>query len=226
MAKKKSTMTIVWICSTCIALSLMAGGFYLIQALLKDDGQKRRRQIQTVHLLKPPPPPKIKEKPPEPEIKKKEEIIEQKPEEKPEEAESPDEPPPGNDLGLDAEGTAGSDGFGLKANKGGRALIGGGGKGSLLRKYAWYTRIVQDELRRQVQEHLDENGGLPEGTHKALVRIEMDREGVIVHFELVGLSGNSAMDEAVRETLKIARISEPPPEGMPRTMKIRISSRG
>jgi hypothetical protein len=34
------------------------------------------------------------------------------------------------------------------------------------------------------------------------------------------------MDQTVKEALKVTRISEPPPEGMPKAMKIKISSKG
>ena len=48
--------------------------------------------------------------------------------------------PPGDELGLDAEGGAGSDGFGLRAKKGGRGLIGGGDRNR------WYEGQVQRDL--------------------------------------------------------------------------------
>ncbi len=228
--KKKSSQRMIWVASSAIAVFFILAGAFLVKILISDNGQKRKRQIQMVTLLKPPPPPKIKEKPPEPEIKKKEEVMEQKvdepePEEMPDEAS--DEAPPGEDLGLDGDGTAGSDGFGLRAKKGGRPLIGGGqGSKSLLRKYGWYTHILQEEIRKEVRKHLDQNGGIPEGKLTAIVRIVIDGQGVISDYAIVGSSGNHDMDKAVKAALGVARIEEPPPRGMPKALKLKISSKG
>jgi len=46
--------------------------------------------------------------------------------------------------------------------------------------------------------------------------------GTVTKYRIVGSSGNHKMDEAVNQSLKKLRISEPPPEGMPRTMQIRV----
>jgi TonB family protein len=230
MGNKKKQGTPKWIgfAAAGIAVILIAGGVFLLRTLLQDSSKQRQRRIQMVQLVKPPPPPKIKEKPPEPKIEKKKEIIEPEPEKPPEEApeEAQDEGPQDDQLGLDADGTAGSDGFGLKAKKGGRALIGGGG--TLMRRYAWYVQLVQDEIRKEVKRRLEENGGIPDGKLQTLVRIELDREGELLGFRIVGSSGNPAMDEAVQAALKsIRRFREPLPGGMPRAaMKLKIASKG
>lgn len=212
-----------------VCISLLA---IKITSMLSEDSHGRKRRIQMMTLLKPPPPPKIKEKPPEPKVEKKQEIIEaEKPEPEPEpmKEEARDEPPPGEELGLDAEAGSGADGFGLRSNKGGRSLIGGEyskGEGELMRKYAWYTRILQDELRKKVNQYLEQNGGTPEGDVKAIVQIKLDEYGTILDFSVKGSSGDAKMDKAVAESFKMAKISEPPPEGMPRTIKLKISSKG
>ena len=95
-----------------------------------------------------------------------------------------------------------------------------------MQRYAWYMALIQEELRKKIKKQLDESGGIPGGKLEAIVRIIMDEAGDIVDFSIVGSSGNRAMDEAVREALASARIQETPPEGMPRAMKIRISSQG
>ena len=212
-----------------IAVVLIGISSIAISMLLKDDGSKRQKQIQMVTLMTPPPPPKIEEKPPEPEVKEEEieevEMDEAEPE--PSDETASDEPPAGENLGLDADGVSGSDSFGLMANKGGRKLIGGsGGDDSIMRRYAWYTRILQEDLRKKVNKYLEENGGVPDSDAKAVVQIELDDSGQILNVALKGSSGNDAIDKAIRESLKIAKISEPPPMGMPRTLKLRISARG
>ncbi|MFH1984384.1 MAG: TonB family protein [Pseudomonadota bacterium] len=212
-----------------IALCMICVGVWIIKMLVADDSQKRHRRIQQITMLKPPPPPKVKEMPPPPEIKKKDEIVEQPPEETPPEdqQDASDEPPPGDDLGLDADGSGGADGFGLRAKKGGRALIGGGlGTNSLLRKYAWYTEILQSEIRKRVRKYLEENGGVPSGSLNTYVKIRIDAAGRINNFKIYGSSGNASMDQAVTEAIKITQFGETPPDGMPLTMKLKISSKG
>ena len=207
-----------------------AGAVSVAKLLLSDDEGKRKRQIKMVTLIKPPPQPKIKEKPPEPEIKKQEEIIEQEqeePEPDPMEDMAEDDGPVDEDLGLDADGTAGADGFGLRAKKGGRDLIGGRfSASSLLRKYAWYTAIIQDDLRKRVNKHMEENGGIPNGNLVAQIRITLDENGQITNLSLERPTGNKKMDSAVKESLLLTHVSEPPPAGMPRTVKLKISSKG
>ena len=45
-------------------------------------------------------------------------------------------------------------------------------------------------------------------------------------FEILGSSGNNNMDKAVTEALKITSISELPPDGMPKAMRLEITSQG
>jgi TonB family protein len=95
-----------------------------------------------------------------------------------------------------------------------------------MQRYAWYTRMIQDEIRKRVNDHLSKNGGLPDGDHKALIKIVLDEGGRIVDFQLFGSSGDPRIDKALEETLKIVRINEAPPEGMPRALRLKVSSRG
>ncbi len=212
--------------SCLVMVCLIFTAFIVMKMLLKDEGKSRKRQIQRVTLVKPPPPPKIKEKPPEPEIKKKEEIVEPEPDEPPpEDMDSSDEPPPGEDLGLDSDGTGGADGFGLRAKKGGRSLIAGdgGGKRSLMKQYAWYTRILQDEIREKVNKYLEDKEGLPSGKHRIMIRIELDPGGNLVKASIFGSSGTPKVDNAVEKAMAGFRASESPPENMPRILKLKVT---
>lgn len=212
--------------SCLIMICLIGSAFFVFKMLLKDDGKHRKRQIQRVTLVKPPPP-KIKEKPPEPEIKKKEEIVEPEPEEQPPEdmEEASDEPPPGEDLGLDADGTGGSDSFGLAAKKGGRSLIGGGigGKQALLKRYAWYVRILQEEVREKVNKYLEDKEGLPAGKHRIMLSLKLDDQGNMVSYTISKSSGDAKVDEAVKMGITGFKVSEVPPEDMPRILKLRVT---
>jgi TonB family protein len=233
--KKKSSSKAVWFVSGFVGLALLASGVFLMNLMMSEEGPKRKNQTSTVNLIKPPPPTVVKEKPPEPEpeVRKRhevKEIIDAGPEKsRSDEKQKSDEKPAGKQLGLDAEGTAGSDGFGLVGNKGGAGLIGGGSGGggsSLFAKYGWYNQMLQDELHRRVRKKLDENGGVPKTKLQAIVQITLDSRGKIKEFQIVSSSGDRKMDGAVEEALKLTTVSQPPPEGMPKSMKIRISSQG
>jgi outer membrane biosynthesis protein TonB len=219
----------VWFVSIGVAFAFICVGLLTLKVLLSDDGAKRRRQIQMVTLVKPPPPPKIEEKPPEPEIEEKEEIIEPEPEETPPEDQNDaaaDEAPEGDNLGLDADGTAGSDAFGLVGKKGGRALLAGSGDRTLMQRYAWYTRMIQERIRKKINDHMTSNGGIPSGDYKALVQIVLDNDGRIINYKLHELSGNEHVDKALKETLLAVHVGESPPEGMPKSIRLKVSSRG
>ncbi|MEW6427377.1 MAG: cell envelope integrity protein TolA [Thermodesulfobacteriota bacterium] len=203
---------------------MTTGAVMVIGKLVTDDGSKRKRQIQMVTLVKPPEPPKIKEKPPEPEPEvKKEEVVEQQQEEQPQEEPADDQPPAGEDLGVDAEGSGGGDAFGLVGKKGGRSLIGGNGGGSA---FAWYTRNVVNSLQELVNKIIRERGGVPDKRLKVEIEIRLDALGNIVSSKILSPSGNKLLDEVVLEAARLAAVNEPPPSGMPRILKFRISPKG
>lgn len=226
-ARSKPKFKFIWLGYVGVVLLFVLVGVWLIKTVLFSDTPRNRRQIHLVTMLKPPPPPPPPEEeppPPEPE----EEIIEPEPEQL---AETPDEnaadTPAGENLGVDAEGTAGGDSFGLVGKKGGRSLIGGGlGESSLLRKYGWYTRMIQEEIRKAIKQKFDKNGGWPDTGHDAKVRIVLDATGRIVDFSLVAPSGDSALDQVVLSLLPRIQVSEPPPPDMPLALFIRVTPRG
>ncbi len=235
MKKDKKMSLMSWVM---IALFVMVAGgaMYIVRGVLSDDSPRKKDAFTQITILKPPPPPPpIKEKPPEPEVKpeEKKEVFTPEDTQDSKPAGEKDDTPAGDKLGVDAEGTAGGDAFGLVGKKGGRSLLaGGGGDGnglgrlSLLTKYAFYTQIVEAQIRKSVSKHMEENGGGMKGQLQAIVRISLDANGSVVNFRIVGSSGNNKMDEAVNQTISKARISEPPPEGMPRTMTVRITYHG
>jgi TonB family protein len=234
--KKNKTPYQNWLVPGVIGLVFLVAIGFLVKVMLTDVGPRKKEQIATVTLIKPPPP-EVKEKPPEPEIQKeapKETIVAptEAPQNQAQDQPQDDGPPAGSDLGVDGEGGAGSDAFGLVGKKGGRAItLGGGGGGglnrlSLLTKYGGYTQKLQEEIKKRVRTTLDQNGGIPQGKLQAVVKITLDAGGRVVRFKLVGSSGNDKMDEAVRMTLSSLKMSEPPPEGMPAGMTLKITSQG
>ena len=229
--KRKLFNKTAWIVSGCVALLLLVGCIFIANLITSDMGPQKKIQISTVNLV-PQPPPVVKEKPPEPQIRReiKQEVIDtglDKP--RPEDTNEPDEKPADKPLGLDAEGTAGSDAFGLIGNKGGTGLIGsgsggGGGGGS---PFGRYGRVLEDELNRKVRKRLEASGGIPKGKLQLTVQVDVDARGKIKRFRIVSPSGDTRLDSVVREALKNdGTIGQPPPEGMPAGVNIRISSQG
>ncbi len=215
---------------------LLGAGFaYLIGS---DKGGGKKVFIAKVDLVrpnlpdKPPPPPK--EKPPEPEAQKQTIVTPQ--DMAPQQAgpKGDDKPAPEGPLGLEGEGGAGSDGFGLVGRgKGGRDVTtlgtgfgkgGGSDQAALQRRFGWYTRIVGEELNKLVRKRLEESGGMPKGTAEVEVWFEMDEQGNIADYRIIRSSGNKAMDEALK-VLKYARISRPLPKGIYTGMNYKITSR-
>jgi len=233
--KKRGCAASVWVLFGGAGVILIGIGFFIYKIVTTDVGPRRKNVIAVISLVKPPP---VKEKLPEPEVQKippkqsVEQVIES-PQNTPQDSPPENDAPPGADLGVEGEGGAGSDGFGLVGKKGGKALIGGGAGGtgsggrlSLMAKYGWYTKKIQDDVRSRIKQRLDKDGGFPKGKYQALVKIILDRSGAMVDFRIVGPSGSDRMDGAIREILGTVRLSEPPPEGMPTGMTIKISSQG
>ena len=99
------------------------------------------------------------------------------------------------------------------------------GRLSFLSKFSGYSHIVETEIRKKVMKRLDEDGGIPKGKLQAVVRVSLDSSGSY-KYKIIGSSGNHKMDEAIKQSLAEIKISEPPPDGMPRTMTIKITSQG
>jgi len=198
------------------------GGLILVVAIVYvvkiigsfiDEAPKHEKKIQPITLLAPPPPPppppKVEPPPPEPEVEK---IEEPEPEPLPD---VPDQQPAG-DTGLDAEGTAGSDAFGMVGRKGGRGLLGGGNP------YAWYAGTIKDSLVDILSEH-DE---LRKKSYSAVVKIWLNPDGTVTRYELAKGSNDPDIDKLLDKLLaKFSKASEAPPAGMEQPVKLKISSR-
>lgn len=188
----------------------------VIQRFMENQPEKNERKIQPITLLKPPPPPppppKI-EKPPEPEIEQKIEEPEPDPEPLPD---TPDEAP-AQDLGLDADGTAGSDGFGLAARKGGSGLFGGGNP------YAWYGGLIKNQMLNILSGYED----LRRKGYTAIVKIWLKSDGSVERIELSKGSNDTEIDELINKALKnkLTRVAESPPPGMQQPIKLKIITR-
>ncbi|MEC9339992.1 MAG: cell envelope integrity protein TolA, partial [Pseudomonadota bacterium] len=128
-----------------------------------------------------------------------------------------DEPPPGAELGLDAEGGAGSDAFGLIGKKGGRSLLGGDGSA-----FGWYGRIVQEDLQNQLQQ-LEEVRAL---SYTVVVKIWLSPVGDVETAMIERGSGDPEVDGRLERAIaRNVRISSAPPQDMPQPIRLRVTSR-
>ena len=152
-------------------------------------------------------------------------MIEQAPveEKEPEPEPKPlDEPPPILGTGIKGDGPA--DGFGLgSSGNGGRGGNGLGGNGRAGSQWDSYARQVQsaiaDALRRNAKSRTARISGLQ-------VRIWPDSTGRVSRAQLVGSTGDPALDGAIQnEVLTGLQLHEPQPRGMPSPILLRLNAR-
>ena len=173
-----------------------------------------KRAPQQITLLTPPPPPP-QEKPPEPEIKEEVKLEEPQVDDLPEEAS--DEPPPGEDLGVDAEGGAGGDGFGLIGRKGGRGLLDGSGD-----PFSYYA----SQLQRQIEDSILAEEDVRKKAYSIVAKIWLRQDGRVLRAELATSTGNPAIDATLVKAITTAQApAQAPPADMPQPIRMRISSR-
>ena len=184
----------------------------------QEEAPVKRKMIQQISLIQPPPPPKIDQPPPPPPPPEEEVKLEQaEPDPEPVPDSAADQPPAGELLGLDADGGAGGDAFGLIGKKGGRSLLSGGGS-----PFAWYAGILQQDIL----ERLYNEDRVRKQKYSVRVKLWITPEGAVKKFELIDSSGNREVDESLRIALAdIDRVRELPPQEMPQPIRVRISSR-
>ncbi len=198
-------------------------GVYFLQGMFEKPAQAKK-QVQQITMIQPPPPPPPPppvQKPPEPEPEQEkipEPENEPVPEPEPEEAPEPQS----DQLGVDADGAAGGDGFGLVGKKGGSSLLGGGTGGSTI---LWYGGLVKRGLESGLQSALE--GAARESSYSVQINIWINASGRVERAELGGSSGNSEVDNEIRAALPKLHFSldKAPPENMPQPLKIRVTSR-
>ena len=186
---------------------------YAIKSMLDQPAPAPKTVIQQVTLMRPPPPPPVEEQPPPPKVE--EEVKLPDPEEQPTPADDA-QPPPGDQLGLDADGTAGSDAFGLAARRGGRDLIGGGDA------FRWYANVLKDDILRR----LSDNRRVRANRYSVNVRLWIDRSGAVERVALASTTGDPELDGELERALDgIERFAQAPPADMPQPVRLRIVSR-
>lgn len=212
--KKSLARFVPLIAGTAIVVVVTVLLIWAVRNIMQDKPEQPKRQVaQIVKLIRPPPPPPEPPPPPPPPEEKIEEPL---PQETPEDT-PPDEASAAEQLGIDAEGVAGADGFGLAARKGGRDLLGSGGA-----VFGWYTSMLKDNIL----DILSEDEFIRRGSYQVTVRIWLTQEGTVERIALVSTSGNREKDAAIEKRLeKMRRAPEAPPLEMPQPVTLRIVSR-
>ena len=203
------------------------GGFYVFSNSQPE--KKKSKPVDMVVVMPvlpppppPPPPPQQKEEPPPEEVKEEEFVPETAPEvAEPEPTPAEAEPAP---AGTNIEGNGPPDNYGL--TKGGSNGLGGrgiGGTGTKSRsKFGWYAGKVQSV----VAEAMRTDKRTRAVTMSVQVKIWADKLGRVTRAQLVGSTGNSALDIALRdEVLTGIQLPEPPPSDMPMPINLRITAR-
>jgi protein TonB len=204
-----------------LGLALLAALVFGMHKVLGGEAPRKPR-LQQVAILRqpPPPPPRPAEKLPEPpRIKDEIKLDEPKP--------KSDEPRPADDkpaadrpLGVDADASAGSDGFGLAANRGGRDIttIGAGTGGGSGR---YYTGLLQ----RNFFEALARNHKAPQSEFSVVVRVWLAEDGQVQRTQIVNGTGSQQLDDLIVTTLaEMAPLREVPPGNL-RQVQLRLNRR-
>lgn len=196
-----------------------AGVIWLVMDFIGKAEPPDKPKVQKISLVKPPPP-KPEEKPPEPEKMRQEQPRQE--EVRLEQPPTPDQPqdqgpPPGEQLGLDAEGGAGGDGFGLAARKGGRDIttLGGGNR------TAWFSKLIS----RRLEDELKRAKALQGKEYQIIAQLWFDANGGVARVRFDRGTGDGALDEALRREILEVNLREPLPEDIPQPVKLRVVSR-
>lgn len=183
--------------------------YFAVQFLgAESDEPQHKKVVQQVTMISLPPPP-----PPPPEIEPEvqppeEEIVEPMDEAMPNEDPGDDI---SNELGLDADGSAGGDGFGLVARKGGRGVIGGG-----------YGALVVQEINAL----LVDDDRLRSKEYTVVLRLWISPQGTIERYKIDKQMGDELAIKLVTAALsRLGKISEGPPLEIPQPIRLRIKSR-
>jgi periplasmic protein TonB len=214
MADKRKERRIITLIGSClVAIVLIAGFVSFVRMMMASKTGKPGRQVQIVQIIRPPPPPPDQPPPPPPE-KTDEPLPKDEPEPTPDQSPAPVDQP----LGLDAEGSAGGDEFGLAARRCGSDLVGGSGRAP----YAWYTNRLTDAIRERlasVECAKSAKGSLS-------FHLLLEASGKIRQVQLATTTGNQKVDQCIDSELKsMPPMSDPLPPGMPEQVNVKVVSR-
>jgi protein TonB len=211
--RKHLPMLIVVSCTTVVGV----GAFALVRHFIVDSAPQPKQVVEQIQLIRPPPPPPPPPDVPPPPPPPEEKVNFQDPKQQPDPTPSND-PPPAANLGLDAEGGAGGDAFGLLGNKGGREITASGGSA-----FAWYAGLLRDEILSEL--NLDKN--VRTGNYRVTLRAWLGEDGSVERMEILRGSGDADRDRAIEVDLRhVKRLPQARPSGMPGVISFEIVARG
>lgn len=188
-----------------LVLLLVGGIFAIVSNILSGPPPRMKQVVHQISLLPPPPP---VEQPPQPVIKEEVNIPEPQP------VAQEDAPPPG-DLGVDADGN-GSDGFQLRARKGGRDLLGAGSP------FAWYASRIEDSIKKV----LSASKKAHNANYVVLVKLWLNHDGSVERYELADTTGSPDLDQSIKLALaKVEPLGSELPADLKQPVRLRIVSR-
>jgi len=212
----------------------MAAGVLLLVALMgwgvssllsgKSKSVHKAPKISLMPTTPPPPPPPPKEeKRPEPPKDQKEIKVDQP-------APPKDAPaaPPSQDLKMDGPAGDGPSAFSAgkitsddisNVGKSGAAVVPSG----MFSPFNNYATAVKGELQR----FLARNKDLRQRAYRIDVELWVGRDGALSRYELMGSSGDTEVDELIRQSLStMSNFTQVPPERMPQPIRMRLITGG
>jgi protein TonB len=198
-----------------LAVALIFAFVWFVRTMMASKTDKPERPVQTVQIIRPPPPPPPDQPPPPPPEKTQEPLPKDEPEPPPDQ---PQQAPQDQPLGVDVEGSAGGDAFGLAARRGGSDLIGGTGSAP----FAAYTNRLSDAIR----ERLGSVECAKSAKGSLSFHLLLEASGKIRQVQLATTTGNSKVDQCIDGALtSMPAMNDPLPPGMPEQVNIRIVAR-
>ena len=212
MDKRSLRRNLTRLAGAAFAVMLILGFMWFVHTMMNAKTGKTTRAVQVVQVIRPPPPPPPDQPPPPPPEKTQEvlpkDVPDPTPEQQPDQA--PDQP-----LGVDADGSAGGDAFGLAARRGGSDLIGGTGTAP----FAWYTNRMRDTIK----DHLAAAPCTKSAKGSLSTRVLVGGDGRVKEIKLITSTGNARVDECVDKVLaSITNIGDAPPVGMPEEVNLKV----
>jgi len=203
-----------------VAVVVIAVGVFILQGKFSKPSSSQRKgpDIVSIRLPAPPPtPPPPAPTPPPPQEVKEQKMVEQAPVDDKEE--KPDDKPPESAPVTTSIVGNGPDAFGLKAGTGG-SYLGGNGTAQQRSKWGWYAAQVQSTIA----DSLRKNPQIRSASLSLDVRIWPDITGRVTRAKLTKTTNDPKLDEAISATLVGLQLKEPPPQGMPSPIVLRITA--
>ncbi len=200
-----------------IAGILLATGIGFVAKSLsgKSSTPPPKQEVMIVHTIaQPTPPPPAPTQPPPPmEVKKEEMIVEEKVEE------APADPTPQVETALKGGGNTG---MVLKSGNGG----GNFAQRSAANADAMRRSAYAGQVKSRIQQALESNPRTRKAGMTIEVRVWPDATGLITRAKLANSTGDRELDDLIQnQILTGLQISQPPPEGMPTPILMRITAR-